>query len=52
MYFLQDQVPGNGIIYTYFYNAFQKLKDKYKTVIYSDGADTIFQKAFMPPLIK
>ena len=43
---------GNGIIYTYFYNAFQKLKDEYKTVIYSDGADTIFQRAFMPPTDK
>jgi hypothetical protein len=40
---------GNGFIYQYFYKAFLDLKDKYKTVIYSDGADTIFQKAFLPP---
>lgn len=43
---------GNGIIYQYFYQAFLDLKDKYKTVIYSDGADTIFQKAFVPPTNK
>lgn len=40
---------GNGFIYQYFYKAFHYLKDKYKTVIYSDGADTFFQKAFIPP---
>jgi hypothetical protein len=40
---------GNGFIYQYFYKAFLDLKDKYKTVIYSDGADTVFQKAFVPP---
>jgi hypothetical protein len=39
---------GNGFIYQYFYKAFQDLKDKYETVIYSDGADTFFQKSFMP----
>lgn len=43
---------GNGIIYTYFYNALVVLKDEYKTVIYSDGADTFFQKAFVPPTDK
>lgn len=40
---------GNGFIYQHFYNAFLALKDKYKTVIYSDGADTFFQKSFTPP---
>ena len=40
---------GNGFIYQYFYKAFLDLKDKYKTVIYSDGADTFFQKVFVPP---
>lgn len=40
---------GNGIIYQYFYDAFLKFRDQYKTVIYSDGADTVFQKAFIPP---
>jgi len=40
---------GNGFIYQYFYKAFLELRDKYKTVIYSDGADTFFQKAFTPP---
>ena len=43
---------GNGFIYQYFYNAFQYLKDKCETVIYSDGADTFFQKAFEPPTDK
>jgi hypothetical protein len=40
---------GNGFIYQYFYNAFLRLRNKYETVIYSDGADTVFQKAFTPP---
>ena len=40
---------GNGFIYQYFYKAFQDLKGKYDTVIYSDGADTFFQKPFLPP---
>jgi hypothetical protein len=40
---------GNGFIYGYFYNAFQHLKNDYKTVIYSDGADTFFQNGFVPP---
>jgi hypothetical protein len=40
---------GNGFIYGYFYNAFLYLRDKCETVIYSDGADTIFQRAFEPP---
>ena len=43
---------GNGFIYQYFYKALLELKDKYKTVIYSDGADTFFQKAFLPPTDK
>lgn len=43
---------GNGFIYQYFYKAFLYLKDKCRTVIYSDGADTIFQKGFSPPLNK
>jgi hypothetical protein len=43
---------GNGIIYTYFHNAFLELRDKYKTVIYSDGADTVFQRRFVPPTDK
>jgi len=40
---------GNGFIYQYFYKAFQDLKGKYDTVIYSDGADTFFQQSFIPP---
>lgn len=40
---------GNGFIYQYFYKALLHLKDKYETVIYSDGADTFFQKSFVPP---
>lgn len=40
---------GNGFIYGYFYKAFHHLKNYCRTVIYSDGADTIFQKAFIPP---
>lgn len=40
---------GNGFIYQYFYKAFQDLKNTYDTVIYSDGADTFFQKSFIPP---
>lgn len=43
---------GNGFIYGYFYNAFQYLKDKCDTVIYSDGADTFFQSPFEPPTNK
>jgi hypothetical protein len=40
---------GNGFIYQYFYNAFLALRGQYDTVIYSDGADTFFQRPFQPP---
>lgn len=39
---------GNGFIYQYFYKAFLDLKGSYDTVVYSDGADTFWQKNFIP----
>jgi hypothetical protein len=43
------EFTGNGSILKMLYGALQLLKDKYKYVIYSDGADTFFAKSFTPP---
>jgi hypothetical protein len=47
--FKGKRFTGNGDAIRMLYEAFIELKDKYKYLIYSDGADTFFVEGFEPP---
>lgn len=47
--FKGTEFRGNGTVLRMLYDALRELRDKYKKVIYSDGADTFFMKSFTPP---
>jgi hypothetical protein len=47
--FRGQSFKGNGTVLRMLYNSILELKGRYKKVIYSDGADTFFMKAFTPP---
>lgn len=40
---------GHGDSFKFIYEAMQELKNDYKYMIYSDGADTYFIRGFVPP---
>lgn len=46
--FHRQRFMGNGYALIDFYNALNKLKDKYEYVVYSDGGDTFWLSDFRP----